>query len=79
MTATRRLGPTLLLNALRPKNMVPQPDTSPRLRLRRSPAWAVCKVRAERTTREGDVMLSAGKGVSPVPIVRRCSVPRRFG
>ena len=26
-----RLGPTLLLNALRPKSMVPQPETSPPL------------------------------------------------
>ena len=31
MTAARRLGPTLLLNALRPKRMVPQPDTAPAL------------------------------------------------
>ena len=31
MTAARRLGPTLLLNALRPKRMVPQPDTAPGL------------------------------------------------
>ena len=31
MTAARRLGPTLLLNALRPKRMVPQPDTAPQL------------------------------------------------
>ena len=29
MTATRRLGPTLLLNSLRPKRMVLQPDTAP--------------------------------------------------
>ena len=31
MTAARRLGPTLLLNALRPKRMVPQPGKRPRL------------------------------------------------
>jgi hypothetical protein len=31
VTAARRLGPTLLLNALRPKRMVLQPDTAPPL------------------------------------------------
>jgi class 3 adenylate cyclase len=54
-----------------------------RLRTLRSdlidPALGTCKARAERTIREADVMLSAGKDVSPVPIVRRCGVPRRFG
>ena len=31
VTGARRLDPTLLLNALRPKRMVPQPDTAPAL------------------------------------------------
>jgi len=31
VTAARRLDPTLLLNALRPKRMVPQPEPAPAL------------------------------------------------
>ena len=79
MTAGRCLGPTLLLNALRPKRMVPRPDTAPPLVASTKPGVGGLQSAGERTTREGDVMLSAGADVSSVSIVRRRRVPRRFG
>jgi hypothetical protein len=79
MTAGRCLGPTLLLNGLRPKRMVPRPDTAPPLVASTKPGVGGRKVWAERTTREGDVMLSAGADVSSALILRRRGIPRRFG
>jgi hypothetical protein len=69
VTAARRLGPTLLLNALRPKRMVLQPDTAPPLVTSTKPGAGVHKVRAG----EEDAMLFAGADVSSVSIVRRAA------
>jgi hypothetical protein len=79
MTPARRLGPALLLNALRPKSMVPQPDTSPPLAASTKPAVGRLKSASGANDKEGNGMLSAGADVSSVSIVRRRGVARRFG
>ena len=78
MTPARCLGPTRLLNALRPKRMVPQPDTAPPLVASTKPGACILQS-AGGANDKGGVMLSAGADVSSVSIVRRRRVPRRFG
>jgi hypothetical protein len=77
MTPARRLGPTLLLNALRPKSMVPQPDTS--LAASTKPGVGRLKSAGGANDKGGNVMLSAGSGVSSASIMHRRGVARRFG
>ena len=79
MTAGRCLGPTLLLNALRPKRMVPRPDTAPPLVASTKPGVGRLKSAGGANDKGGDGMLSAGVDISSVSIVRRSGVPRRFG
>ena len=78
MTAARRLGPTLLLNSLRPKRMVPQPDRAPACDLDEARRGRL-KSAGGANDKGGGRMLSAGADISPVSIVRRRGVPRRFG
>ena len=79
MTAGRCLGPTLLLNGLRPKRMVPRPDTAPPLVASTKPGVGGLQSAGGANDKGGDGMLPAGADVSSVSIVRRRHVPRRFG
>jgi hypothetical protein len=79
VTAARRLGPTLLLNALRPKRMVLQPDTAPPLVTSTTPGVGRLQSAGGVNDKGGDGMLSVGADVSSALILRRRGVARRFG
>ena len=79
MAAARRLGLTLLLNAFRPKRMVPQPDTAPACDLDEARRGASAKCGLSEPQGRGTSCCRPERAFPPSSIVRRRGVPRRFG